>query len=113
MLTRKSHQDPQVTEAWTRLIDLKEHVMFTRLAHTACELSQVENFTKLFLIVLALPAVLLGTLAAPAPALIVVPAISTMMSLVAAVRTIGKLDQPLVLELPVSFTAGAASRFSV
>ncbi|MEY8876439.1 MAG: hypothetical protein AB9M60_08025 [Leptothrix sp. (in: b-proteobacteria)] len=95
------------------MIDLKEHVMFTRLTHTARDLSHAENFTKLFLIALALPAVVLGTLAATATALIVVPTISTAMSLVAAVRTIGKLDQPLVLELPVSFTAGAASRFSV
>ena len=88
--------------------------MFTVLAHTARDLSQhAENFTKLFLVVLALPAVVLGTLAATATAVLVVPAISTGMSLIAAIRTIGKLDQPLVLNLPASFTAGAASRFSV
>lgn len=100
-------------EAWIRVIDLKEHVMLTRLTRTACELSQhAENFTKLFLIILALPAVVLGTLAATATAVTVVPALSTVMSLVTVLRTIGKLDQPLVLNLPPSFTAGAASRFS-
>lgn len=114
MLTNMSPQDQELTEAWIRVIDLKEQVMFTRLNHTARELSQhAENFTKLLLVILALPAVVLGTLAATATAVTVVPAISTVISLAAAIRTMGKLDQPLVLNLPASFTAGAASRFSV
>lgn len=87
--------------------------MFARMTQIAAQLSNVEGVTKVLLFILALPAVILGTLAASAVALTVVPAIGAVTSLLTAVRTVGKLHQPLVLELPASFTAGAASRYTV
>ncbi|MEX8517713.1 MAG: hypothetical protein AB3X44_04225 [Leptothrix sp. (in: b-proteobacteria)] len=86
--------------------------MISRLTSAAYQLSRVEGLTKLVLMLMALPAVVLGTLVAATAALVVAPLMAVATSFYTAVHAVGTLGESPFLDLPASFSAGA-SHFTV
>jgi hypothetical protein len=87
-------------------------MMISRLTHAAYQLSSVESITKLVLMLIALPAVVLGTLVAAMTALVVAPLMAVVTSVYEAVHAVGTLGESPFLDLPASFSAGA-TQFTV
>lgn len=83
--------------------------MISSLIRKAHQICCIEGATKLLLVLITLPAVVLGTLVAA----VVAPIVAFWVSALAALRAIGTLNKSPVLDLPASFTAGAVNQFSV